>query len=53
MVKSPNNVKSACFRHVLLDNSAIFEGMDLKLCTHIHLTLPFNIYTDFLKILTF
>ena len=50
-VKSRNDVKSACFLHVLCYISAIFEDIDLKFCTHIHGTLPANIYYGFLKIL--
>ena len=50
-VKSRNDVKSACFLHVLCYISAIFEDIDLKLCTHIHETLPSNICYGFLKIL--
>ena len=34
--KSRNDVKSACFLHVLCYISAIFEDIDLKLCTHVH-----------------
>ena len=50
-VKSRNDVKSACFSHVLCYISAIFEDIDLKCCTHIHETLPSNICYGFLKIL--
>ena len=50
-VKSRNDVKSACFLHVLCYISAIFEDIDLKFCTHIHETLPSNISYVFLKIL--
>ena len=50
-VKSRNDVKSACFLHVLCYISAIFEDIDLKFCTHIHETLPYNICYGFLKIL--
>ena len=50
-VKSRNDVKSACFLHVLCYISAIFEDIDLKFCTHIHETLLSNIYYGFLKIL--
>ena len=50
-VKSRNDVKSACFLHVLCYISAIFEDIDLKFCTHIHETLPSNICYGFLKIL--
>ena len=50
-VKSRNDVKSACFLHVLCYISAIFEDIDLKFCTHIHATLPSNICYGFLKIL--
>ena len=42
-VKSRNDVKSACFFHVLCYISAIFEDIDLKFCTHIHETLSSNI----------
>ena len=35
-VKSRNEVKSACFWHVLCHISAIFEDIDLTFCTHIH-----------------
>ena len=48
---SRNEVKSACFLHVLCHISAIFEDIDLKFCTHIHATLPSNILCDFFKIL--
>ena len=50
-VKSRNDVKSACFGHVLCYISAIFEDIDLKFCTHIHETMPSNICYGFLKIL--
>ena len=50
-VKSRNDLKSACFLHVLCYISAIFEDIDLKFCTHIHETLPSNICYGFLKIL--
>ena len=50
-VKSRNDVKSACFSHVLCHISAIFEDIDLKFCTHIHQPLPSNILSGFLKIL--
>ena len=50
-VKSRNDVKSACFLHVLCYISAIFEDIDLKFRTHIHQTLPSNICYGFLKIL--
>ena len=50
-VKSRNDVKSACFLHVLYYISAIFEDIDLKFCTHIYETLPSNICYGFLKIL--
>ena len=50
-VKSRNDVKSACFLHVLCYISAIFEDIDLKFCTHLHETLPSNICYGFLKIL--
>ena len=48
-VKSRNEVKSACFLHVLCHISAIVEDIDMKLCTHIHETLPSNICYVFLK----
>ena len=50
-MKSRNDVKSACFLHVLCYISVIFEDIDLKFCTHIHETLPSNICYGFLKIL--
>ena len=50
-VKSRNDVKSACFGHVLCHISAIFEDIDLKFCAHIHQPLPSNILYGFLKIL--
>ena len=50
-VKSRNDVKSACFWHVLCHISAIFEDIDLKFCTHIYQLLPSNILSGFLKIL--
>ena len=50
-VKSRNDVKNACFLHVLCYISAIFEDIDLKFCTHIHETLRSNISYGFLKIL--
>ena len=50
-VKSLNDVKSACFFHVLCHISAIFKDIDLKLCEHIHQPLPSNILYCFLKIL--
>ena len=43
--------KFGCFQHVLCDNLAIFEDIDLKFCTHIHQPLPSNILHVFLKIL--
>ena len=46
-VKSRNDVKSACFLHVLCYISAIFEDIDLKFCTHIHETLTSNICYGF------
>ena len=51
MVKSRNDVKSACFLDVLCHISAIFEDIDLKFCTHIHQPLTSNILYGFLKIL--
>ena len=50
-VKSRNDVKCACFLHVLCYTSAIFEDIYLNFFTHIHETLPSNIYYGFLKIL--
>ena len=50
-VKSRNDVKSACFWHVLCHISAIFEDIDLKFCTHIHKTLLSNICYGFLNFL--
>ena len=50
-VKSRNDVKSACFWHVLRYISAIFEDIDLKSCTRIHETLASDICYVFLKIL--
>ena len=47
-VKSLNDVKSACFWHVLCYISAICEDIDLKFCTHIHETYPSNILYVFL-----
>ena len=40
MVKSGNNVKSACFCHVLRHNSAIFEDIDLKFLYTFFLVIP-------------
>ena len=48
-VKSRNDVKSACFWHVLCHISAIFEDIDLKFCTHIHQPLPSNISSGFFE----
>ena len=48
---SRNDVKNACFLHVLCYISAIFEDIDLKFCTHIFDTLHFNMCYGFLKIL--
>ena len=50
-VKSRNDVKNACFLYVLCYISAIFEDIDLKFCTHVHETLPSNIFYGILKIL--
>ena len=50
-VKSRNDVKSACFLHVLCYISAVFEDIDLNFFTHIHETLPSNNCYGFLKIL--
>ena len=41
--------KFGCFQHVLCHNSAIFEDIDLKFCTHIHQPLPSNILHAFWK----
>ena len=41
--KSRNDVKSACFWHVLCHISAIFEDIDLKFCSHIDQPSPSNI----------
>ena len=43
--------KFDCFQHVLCYNSAIFEDIDLTLCTHIHQPLPYNIVHAFFEIL--
>ena len=51
--KVANDVKSACFLHVLCNISAIFEDIDLKFCTHIHETLPSNICYGFFEIFDF
>ena len=48
-VKSRNDVKSACFWHVLCHISAIFEDIDFKFCTHIHQPLPSNILSGFFE----
>ena len=48
-VKSRNDVKSACFLHVLCHISAIFEDIDLKFCTHIHQPFSSNIYVRFFE----
>ena len=42
-------LKSACFFHVLCYISAIFEDIDLKVCTHIHETLPSNMCYGFFE----
>ena len=47
---SRNDVKNACFWHVLCYISAIFEDIDLKFCAHIHETLPSNISYVFFEI---
>ena len=39
--------KFGCFKHVLCHNSAIFEDIDLKFCTHVHQPLPSNILDVF------
>ena len=41
--------KFGCFQHVLCHNSAIFEDIDLKLCTHIYQPLPSNMLHDFFE----
>ena len=41
--------KFGCFQHVLCNNSAIFEDIDLKFCTHIHQPLSSNRLYVFLK----
>ena len=43
-----NDVKSACFLHVLCHISAIFEDIDLKFCTHIHQPFPLKYCLFFL-----
>ena len=48
-VKSRNDVKSACFLHVLCYISAIFEDIDFKFCIHIHETFPSNILLRFFE----
>ena len=48
-VKSRNDVRNACFWHVLCYISAIYEDIDLTFCTHILETLPSNICYVFLK----
>ena len=50
-VKSRNDVKSACFWHVLCHISAFFEDINLKFCTHIYQPLSSSILSGFLKIL--
>ena len=49
VVKSQNYVKSACFWHGLYHNSAIFEDIELKFCTHIHQSLRSNILYIFFR----
>ena len=34
----------ACFWHAICHSSVIVEDIDLKLCSDIHLSLPFNIF---------
>ena len=41
--------KFDCFQHVLCHNSAIFEDIDLKFCTHIHQPLPSNMFYVFFE----
>ena len=48
-IKSRNDVKSACFLHVLCHISAIFEDIDLKFCTHIYQPLSSNIFSVFFE----
>ena len=48
-VKSRNDVKSACFLHVLCHISANFEDIDLKFCIHIYQPLPSNILYGFFE----
>ena len=43
--------KFGCFQHALCHNSAIFEDIDLKFCTHIYQPLPSSILHAFLQIL--
>ena len=50
-VKSRNDVKSACFWHVLCHISAIFKDIDLQFCIHIYQPLLSNIMYGFWKIL--
>ena len=45
--------KFGCFQHVLCHNSAIFENIYLKFCTHIHQQLPSNILHAFVKKIVF
>ena len=49
-VKSRNDVKSACFLHVLCHISAIFEDIDLNISIHMHQPLPSKMLYGFLKI---
>ena len=42
-----NDVKSACFLHVLCHISAFLEDFDFKFCAHIYQSLPSNICTVF------
>ena len=41
--------KFGCFQHVLCHNSAIFEDIDLKFCTHIHQPFPSSILHVFFE----
>ena len=50
-VKCRNDVKVPVFDMFFCYISAIFEYIDLKLCTHIYETSPFDISYGFLKIL--
>ena len=47
--KSQNDVKSACFWHVLCHISAVLEDIDLKFCAHINQLLPFKTIVRFVE----